>query len=67
MVSKESCPARLANQVADEWEKRQNPWKRIWLPGGEHYASTPEDVSLIYSESRAFLTEVLLNQDARFV
>lgn len=57
-----NCPVFLANDVARQWEEHGTPWQQVWLPGGEHYASTPEDVELIFKSTRRFLTDVLIDQ-----
>lgn len=55
-----NCPIYLANEVAECWKKRGNPWERVWLPGRGHFASIPEDAELISESARGFLTRVLL-------
>ncbi|WP_166984910.1 hypothetical protein [Canibacter zhoujuaniae] len=55
-----NCPVQLANELAEQWEERQNPWERVWLPGGGHFATILEDIEIIAESSRKFLTNVLL-------
>lgn len=56
-----NCPADLINEVAKLWENLHNPWSRLWIPSGEHYASTPQDAHLISTYMRNFVAQVLLD------
>ncbi|PZE28362.1 alpha/beta fold hydrolase [Curtobacterium sp. MCLR17_042] len=57
-VNDAHCPVDLADEVAEAWSNRGNPWQSIRLPGGQHYASTEADAALIASETQKFLATV---------
>ena len=54
-----ACPIENVDRLADDWSARGNPWRRVDLPGGGHYVESWDDVRVVYTEMRKFLSEVL--------